>query len=492
MAKRTAIIDIGSNSISLVIYEKSSRYAFHLIEKSRSRVRIGEDAYEKGGELTDEAMDKAFHTLSDFLKIAQAYKSRKIFCVATSALRDAPNQKVFLKRVKEKLKLNIKVIDGKKEAYYGALAGSNLLPYLDEATTIDIGGGSTELAKIKEGKIVDTISLNIGTVRLKELFFDKEMGLKEAQNYIKEILSSLPSHFYSNKIIGIGGTIRALSLAIMQCESYPIDTLHAFVYDYKMHVDFIKKVASSSVLALKDMPISSSRYDTIREGSTIFFTLCDLMNIKEVITSKAGVREGVYLHDILRSAHYKFPHNFNVSIKSLEDRFALLPRHCAHAQRVCKGIYAQVHREFDQDFRYKKELLKAAKLLHIVKRLNIYSNSDQSFFFLLENLNFSLSHEQKLLIAILLRFSQKGKIDKKRYKQYQALLPSYEILEWLVFILSTTEALTRNKSLASLEYVYDGQVLHVSGVHEQFLAKEAIKKVRKPKAMAVLIEKERK
>jgi len=71
MAKRTTIIDIGSNSMTLVIYEKSSRFAFHLIEKVRSSVRIGENAYSDNGELTPEAMDRAFYTLQDFMQVSQ-------------------------------------------------------------------------------------------------------------------------------------------------------------------------------------------------------------------------------------------------------------------------------------------------------------------------------------------------------------------------------------------------------------------------------------
>jgi exopolyphosphatase/guanosine-5'-triphosphate,3'-diphosphate pyrophosphatase len=490
MAKRTTIIDIGSNSMTLVIYEKSSRFAFHLIEKVRSSVRIGEKAYEHGGALTQEAMDRAFYTLEDFMQIAKSYKSQKILCVATSALRDAPNRNLFLTRVRKELKLNIKVIDGEKEAWFGALAAVNLLPPFKEATTIDIGGGSTELAKIVDGKIVDTISLNIGTVRLKELFFDKKKGYKEAGAYVEEIISDLPKGFRSDLIIGIGGTIRALSKAIMRSQKYPLDTLHAFRYDYDKYEKFIKKVAKSDVLELKDFPISSSRYDTIREGSTIFYKLNKKLKTKEIITSKAGVREGVYLRDILRNSGLHFPHNFNVSIKSLTDRFALLPKHCSHAQHICRVLYDVTYTHFDLEREYEKPLFMAAKLVLIFNRLNIYSNSDYSFFFLLENLNFSLSHKEKLLIAILLRYSQKGKVDNGIYKTYKALLPDLKTLQWLTFLLSTTEALIRNKMLCPISAKFDEKVLYIVSGRELFLAKEAIKKVKKPEPFAVILEKE--
>jgi len=163
MAKRTAIIDIGSNSARLVIYEKTSRYGFHLICEQKSKVRIGEGAYEKGGYLQPVGIKRAFLTLQSFIHTIEKYQAHKTICVATSALRDAPNGPLFVKWIKKELGLTIKIIDGKKEAAYGAIATKNLLP-VHNTVTIDIGGGSADLALIKDGKIIDTYSLNVGTV----------------------------------------------------------------------------------------------------------------------------------------------------------------------------------------------------------------------------------------------------------------------------------------------------------------------------------------
>ncbi|MDY0117827.1 MAG: Ppx/GppA family phosphatase, partial [Sulfurimonadaceae bacterium] len=122
MAKRVAIIDIGSNSIRMVIFEKTSRFAFHLLHEAKSKVRISQNAYQNNGNLQNEAMDRTFFALADFLTIASSFKVTKTLCVATSALRDAPNKSLFLSRVRKELGLNIKVIDGEKEALYGAIA----------------------------------------------------------------------------------------------------------------------------------------------------------------------------------------------------------------------------------------------------------------------------------------------------------------------------------------------------------------------------------
>ncbi len=172
MSKVTTIIDIGSNSMRMVVLQKSSRFAFSLINETKSKVKISEGCYENSGNLQEVPMQRAYESLKSFLNISNALKSRKIICVATSALRDAPNSKVFISRVKKDLGLNIKVIDGEKEAYYGGVAALNLL-HEDSFVTVDIGGASTEFCFIKNGKIEKSISLNIGTVRIKELYFNK-------------------------------------------------------------------------------------------------------------------------------------------------------------------------------------------------------------------------------------------------------------------------------------------------------------------------------
>jgi exopolyphosphatase/guanosine-5'-triphosphate,3'-diphosphate pyrophosphatase len=175
--KTTAIIDIGSNSARLVIYEASSRYGFHLICEKKSKVRIGEGAYEKDGYLQPIGIKRAYFALKEFIDTIKLYPNTKIIAVATSALRDAPNRFEFINWIKEKLDLEINIIDGKQEAKFGAIATINLLP-IKNGITIDIGGGSSDLSLIKNSKIIDTYSINIGTVRLKELFFDKNRPIE--------------------------------------------------------------------------------------------------------------------------------------------------------------------------------------------------------------------------------------------------------------------------------------------------------------------------
>ncbi|HHH20800.1 MAG TPA: Ppx/GppA family phosphatase, partial [Nitratifractor sp.] len=140
MPKRVAIIDIGSNSARVVIYHRTSRFGFHLIAQKKAAVRISEGSFDNNGILQENAIERTIEALHTFKSIISDYKARKTIIVATAAVRNAPNRDTFIQRVRKELGLKIKVIDGNKEAFFGAVAATNLLPLKSTAITVDIGG----------------------------------------------------------------------------------------------------------------------------------------------------------------------------------------------------------------------------------------------------------------------------------------------------------------------------------------------------------------
>ena len=482
MSKITTIIDIGSNSMRMVVLEKSSRFAFSLINETKSKVKISEGCYENGGNLQEIPMQRAYEALKSFLNISNALKSRKIFCVATSALRDAPNSKIFLNRVKNGLGLNIKIINGEKEAYYGGVATSNLLPD-DNFVTVDIGGGSTEFCFVKDGKITKSISLDVGTVRLKELYFNKN-NLDGAKKYI---LDSLKKVFelkeeIPSKVVGIGGSIRFLSKLIMQKNSYPLDAIHGFTYSVKSEQKLFSDILKTKTIDdLEKIGVKRDRIDTIKEGTFIFKTILDELKTKTVVTSGVGVREGVYLTDLLRNSNHKFPQNFNVSVRSLLDRFQICEKQSAYVGTNASKIFEVLKPVHKLDNYYKTLLVIASKLHSIGTTLNFYKSNDNAFEFILNGLSYDFFHSSRVIVAYMLKFSKKSLPKQRDLEEYGELLPSLDTMQWLSFMLALNLAVNIDFSRPKVRYILLGDTLHLELPNKSFLVDSYIEKLELPK-----------
>ena len=487
MASVTTIIDIGSNSMRMVVFKKSSRFAFHLINETKSRVKISEGSYNNGGVLQQIPMDRAFNALKSFLSIANSLKSRKILCVATSALRDAPNKKEFLNRVKNELGLNIRVIDGPKESFYGGVAALNLL-HLENFVTLDIGGGSTELCIVDNKNIKHSISLNIGTVRLRELFFSKD-DYRGAKQYIFQQLKEYEELNLENPIIvGMGGTARALSRVTLKKIDYPLNVLHGFSFNYDEHKNIFKDIVKAEEPSqLKKFGIKKDRFDTIQEGTFIFMTIVEYLKSEKIYTSGAGVREGVYLTDLLRTSNNKFPANFNVSIRSLLDRFELSESQTAFFAQNTRDIFNVLKPLHNLDDKYRGLLVIASKLHSIGMTLNFYQYSDHAFTFILNGLNFGVSHEDRALIAHIIKYSKKSIPCEEDLDEFKILLPDLETMQWLSFMITLNLRLNVDFNNKPFEYTLEGNRLVIKTDEHIYLTHAACEKVVSPIDMEIEI-----
>lgn len=492
MAKRTAIIDIGSNSARLVIYEKTSRYGFHLICEQKSKVRLGEGAYQKEGYLQPPAIKRAFLTLKSFQQTINKYQARKTLCIATSALRDAPNREAFIAFIGKNLGLSIRVIDGKQEAVYGAIAAYNLLP-IEEGITLDIGGGSSDLTLIQNGKVLESHSLNLGTVRIKELFFSDEAKSKEAKHYIQKELDRLPKHFKHALAIGIGGTARTLSKGIMKRTDYPLDKLHAFTYNLKEEQDYLEAIPHSSTKNLKQFSLKKNRYDTIREGTLIFNALLAHLHTKEVITSSVGVREGVFLETLLQDKHHQFPATINPSIVSILDRFKPLitiEKKRKMKLKIGQNLYQALQSNIDDNLQYKEALNYALQLSSIGATLTIYKTHQHAFYIAMQELNYGFTHKEMLFISVLLRMHGKELIHKPLFTKYKSLLPEKQSVLWMSFIYTLTVFLHQASNAANIRFSFENQTLTIRSDKPLYLAKEKIKSLEKPMDFKIVVEDE--
>jgi len=484
MAKITAIIDIGSNSVRMTVFKRTSRFGFYLLKEIKSKVRISEGAYCNNGNLQPVAVDRAICALREFLNVAKAYKATKILCVATSAVRDAPNRSDFILRAKREIGLNIKVIDGAKEAHYGAVAALNLL-YVKDAITVDIGGGSTELALIRNGKIEELCSLNLGTVRLKELFFDNSLPMEQAKNFIRNELGKIPSCFKSATIIGIGGTNRAIADAIMEIERYNVESIHGYEIDLAIKREFFDRLIECKTHKLKNFKIKPERYDVIREGALIVTSIVDLVGASKIIASGSGVREGVFLSDLLRNQNTKFPQNFNPSVKSLLDRFCDNEEEILYIRKIAIDLFDVLSPIHTLDKEFARYVSIASKLVNIGTKLSFYNHRHHGFLFVLNSLEYGFSHYDRLLIAMIVKYHGRrfGGFDDDKFLVF--CKHNEVIIKWLSIIITIAETINSDMSSPKVSFSYKEGVLYIQTYSDLYICKEKLKNILKEVALRV-------
>ena len=487
MPKRVAIVDIGSNSARVVIYQRTSRFGFHLIAQQKANVRISEGSFQNSSYLQERAINRAINSLKLFKNIIDEYKARKTIIVATAAVRNAPNRYDFIARVKKETGFKIKVIDGNKEALFGAVAALNLLPITKKSISIDIGGGSCDIALIQDSKVISTVSLNIGTITLKELFFDNNKTLDNARTYINKELNKIPKEFYeADCAIAIGGTLRAFAKSIMEISNYSYKKIHAFKYSidkYTKHIDSILNAKDNN--ELEKLKIKETRFDTIKEGLLIFDELLKKLNIKSVITSGVGIREGIFLNDMLRGVGGKFPKELNPSIVSIRDRLDILGIPTKPKEKIAKELYLLLREQINTNKEYLNELLYAIKLNNIGKTLTIYDEHKHTYYLASQELNWQFTHSQMLLIAAILRSKGDKLIYKAIKKEHKKLLPSKKILKWLGLIYTISNLLYEHAPKGIFKFNYKDNILTIDSNDSLVLFKEEIKNLQLPKGLNI-------
>jgi exopolyphosphatase/guanosine-5'-triphosphate,3'-diphosphate pyrophosphatase len=209
---KLAIIDIGSKTVRLSIYEETNSAHMEEIKKEKVSLRLSQHVV--NGSLSKDGIDQLINVLMDFKKIIHSYGVVEVKCIATAAIRNAKNQKGILSSVEEHTPFSIRLLSGEEEAQYGLLAITQSIAIAD-GIAIDLGGGSTEITLFRNRKLVETVSIPFGVVTLTNRFSDGLPMSDDAYNqlsaYVNQEISSLDwIAGLSLPIIGIGGSIRLI------------------------------------------------------------------------------------------------------------------------------------------------------------------------------------------------------------------------------------------------------------------------------------------
>jgi exopolyphosphatase/guanosine-5'-triphosphate,3'-diphosphate pyrophosphatase len=285
---RTAIIDIGSNSVRLVVYDGPRRIPFILFNE---KVMAGLGAaLARTGRIEPEAMERGLRAAERFAHLCREMKVADIRCVATAAVRDATNGPEFIARAAT-MGLSVELLSGRQEAVGAAMGVLSGIPRADGIVG-DLGGGSLELARIRDGKVHETISLPLGVLRLPQI---RARGPRLLERQVTKMLvkagwrqePDLP--FYM-----VGGSWRALARFDMQLTQFPLPVVHQYDMPATRAEQLIRIVSHVDRARLKDIPgMSGSRVPTLTDAAALLSVVVRQLRSSRLIVSAYGLREGL-------------------------------------------------------------------------------------------------------------------------------------------------------------------------------------------------------
>lgn len=295
-----AIMDIGSNTVRLSVYKQVKDKAVHLFsEKEQASLRN----YVKKGNLTDKGIDRLIATLRRFNSIISNFDDiDSVHPFATATIRDVANRSEILKRVKDELGLEIEILSGEDEARLSFIGASKSVD-VSEGILTDIGGGSSEVVIIDQGKVIKSTSLSIGSL---SAFNDYVTGLftnkkekKAIDNAVKLLLAENKMYREKqNNLAAVGGSARA-SLKFYN-EHYKLSNYNSTM-DAKKFNKMVKEILEMDDREVLDriLEIKPDRVHTLIPGMVILNRLAKYFYVNEINISQTGVREGYVYSKLL-------------------------------------------------------------------------------------------------------------------------------------------------------------------------------------------------
>lgn len=296
---RVAIIDIGSNSLKLIMADIYDNKFFQISYEKKIKLRLS-NYKNRANDITALGIKKLNEALTDLKKICTLYRCNRIIAVATETLRKSGNGPQIIEELKESLNLDVKIISGKEEAYYGFVSSINSIN-LKDFLQIDIGGSSCEIVLVKNKKLIESISLPYGSIPNTKNFNLQDKVSEEDEARFKEmIFKELDKYPWikENKnlpVVGIGGSVRCIEKILRNHAFDDIDILlDNYVISYKNINSLFNIVKRLNLQQKKEIKGMSSNRADIFVGCLILIKyLMFYINSDKLSISKFGIREGI-------------------------------------------------------------------------------------------------------------------------------------------------------------------------------------------------------
>jgi len=302
-SRSIGVIDIGSNTARFVAFETTPVGTVRAFYETKDAPRLGLDTG-ADGRLTDAAIERGVTTVRRFARTVRALGLPRTLAVATSAVRDAANGADFVRQVERSTGVLLRVISGAEEARYAYLGVASAWE-LSNAIVCDLGGGSLQLAEVRQGTLRNSVSLPLGVLRVTQRFLDhdppKRREIERLRAHVRTTLSNVLEAFGGGSYLlyGIGGTVRSLARAAIEIRDYPVRRVHGYpLWDHDLDAltELLGEMPAAKRRAVPG--IGTDRADVVVAGLVVFSELLRATGADRIHVSGTGIREGIALEAI--------------------------------------------------------------------------------------------------------------------------------------------------------------------------------------------------
>jgi len=476
---RVAAIDVGSNSIHLIIAEARPGERLRIIEREKETVRLAAGLTETH-HLTEEKIRAAVATLRRFTDLAHAHEVTAILAVATSAVREAWNREVFLQRVEQETGIKVEILSGVEEARLIALAVTEVTDFQGKrGLIIDVGGGSTEFI-LTDGQLPTYLaSVKLGAVRLQEQFLSHQDPPTRAEvealtTYIRSGLARTVREIQEaggfQQVVGTSGTTLALAaakLAAFPEKQIPKKGAPSFAA-FTLELTFSELQALNHRLQRmshkerRKLPgIDDRRADIIVAGGVLLETICRELGIQQLTTCEWSLREGAVINYLREQGWYLSQSPLSVedirqrSILAVAHRYAYEAGHAHHTAKLAEQIFDQTLPLHGLGAR-EREWLRYAALLHDIGYHIAHTSHHKHGMYLIRHAELPGFRPHEIaIIANLVRY-HRGSLPKRKHEEFTRLTPAHQaVVTKLIPILRLADALDRRHAAKVQEVILD-------------------------------------
>lgn len=414
---RVGVVDLGSNSVRLVIFDGAARSpAYFFNEKVMCGLGAG---MSETGRLNPEGRKRAKIAIARFQALANRIDMPPLTAVATAAVRDAEDGPDFCEEIRRETGLEIHVIPGEEEA---RLSAQGVLLGWPEANGLicDIGGSSMELASVRDGKIGACVTSQLGPLKLQTL----RGGKRGRRNHINAVIQDLHTQFGPERrhLFLVGGSWRAIAKIDMARRNYPLRVLH----EYSMTPSDLTKTAryileTDTKTLRAESGVSNARMELVPLAIEVLTRLVRTFHPSGIAISSYGIREGLLYEQMPQLLRDRDP--LIEACLFAESKDARMPGHGRALFRFVLPLFANASAE-------KLRLIKAACLLHDVSWRAHPDYRPETCFDYATRANLGgLNHAERVFLALSLLHRYTNKRDGSRYEHLFALLDRKQITQ---------------------------------------------------------------